>query len=272
MKLGTCAAVVASLSGLAAGQVVDTFEGGVNQGGWAFGGPSEFISPTGGNPGAYLRTAGLDTTIPWLRCQPGSPFTGDFRAMGVTGAVVDINVFSTDFNIGPFPFTVILRSDNGTPANPNDDWAVFRMGDAIPAPGSGWKRIAIAIPAAATSLPPGWGFLQFGPGSPPAPDWNGLITRVSRLEFSFGDPELFYIFQMWTVGADNVTLNTAAPCYANCDNSTGSPVLTANDFQCFLNKYASGDAYANCDQSTGSPLLTANDFQCFLNKYASGCN
>jgi subtilisin-like proprotein convertase family protein len=30
-------------------------------------------------------------------------------------------------------------------------------------------------------------------------------------------------------------------------------------------------AYANCDQSTGTPLLTANDFQCFINAYAAGC-
>ncbi|MBX3377036.1 MAG: hypothetical protein KF678_08540 [Phycisphaeraceae bacterium] len=62
-----------------------------------------------------------------------------------------------------------------------------------------------------------------------------------------------------------------AACYANCDQSTGAPLLTANDFQCFLNKFAAGDTYANCDQSTGSPLLTANDFQCFLNKFAQGC-
>lgn len=61
------------------------------------------------------------------------------------------------------------------------------------------------------------------------------------------------------------------PCYANCDGSTGSPVLTANDFQCFLNRYASGACEANCDGSTGSPVLTANDFQCFLNAYAAGC-
>ncbi|MBX3375801.1 MAG: hypothetical protein KF678_02205 [Phycisphaeraceae bacterium] len=60
-------------------------------------------------------------------------------------------------------------------------------------------------------------------------------------------------------------------CYANCDGSTGNPLLTANDFQCFLNKYAANDTYANCDGSTGNPLLTANDFQCFLNKYAAGC-
>ena len=61
-------------------------------------------------------------------------------------------------------------------------------------------------------------------------------------------------------------------CYPNCDQSTGSPLLTANDFQCFLNKYAAGDTYANCDGSTGTPILTANDFQCFLNKFAAGCS
>ncbi|MBX3377664.1 MAG: hypothetical protein KF678_11760 [Phycisphaeraceae bacterium] len=68
---------------------------------------------------------------------------------------------------------------------------------------------------------------------------------------------------------DNISFGPA--CYVNCDCSTGNPTLTANDFQCFLNAYASGDAYANCDGSTGNPLLTANDFQCFLNKYAVGC-
>ena len=60
-------------------------------------------------------------------------------------------------------------------------------------------------------------------------------------------------------------------CYANCDGSTGSPVLTGNDFQCFLDAFASGLAAANCDGSTGAPLLTGNDFQCFLNAYAAGC-
>jgi hypothetical protein len=62
-----------------------------------------------------------------------------------------------------------------------------------------------------------------------------------------------------------------AACYANCDGSTAAPVLNVNDFQCFLNKYAQGDAYANCDGSTTPPILNVNDFQCFLNRYAQGC-
>jgi hypothetical protein len=63
-----------------------------------------------------------------------------------------------------------------------------------------------------------------------------------------------------------------AGCYANCDQSTNPPILNANDFQCFLNKYAANDTYANCDGSTNPPILNANDFQCFLNAYAAGCS
>jgi hypothetical protein len=61
-------------------------------------------------------------------------------------------------------------------------------------------------------------------------------------------------------------------CYANCDGSTASPLLTANDFACFINRYASNESDANCDGSAGSPLLTANDFVCFINAYSVGCS
>lgn len=61
-------------------------------------------------------------------------------------------------------------------------------------------------------------------------------------------------------------------CYANCDQSTGCPALTANDFLCYLNKFVSGHPFANCDGSTGNPTLTAGDYQCFLNKFAAGCS
>jgi hypothetical protein len=60
-------------------------------------------------------------------------------------------------------------------------------------------------------------------------------------------------------------------CYANCDNSTTQPLLTVNDFVCFLSRFAAGDPYANCDASTLPPVLNAIDFTCFLNKYAAGC-
>jgi hypothetical protein len=61
------------------------------------------------------------------------------------------------------------------------------------------------------------------------------------------------------------------PCYANCDGSTTSPVLTAADFTCFLSKFRTGDSYANCDGSTSVPVLTAADFTCFLSSFRAGC-
>lgn len=69
-------------------------------------------------------------------------------------------------------------------------------------------------------------------------------------------------------------------CVANCDGSTASPLLTANDFMCFLNRYheAMGlpyaqqvTSYANCDGSTTHPVLNIGDFVCFNNRFATGC-
>ncbi|MFN0133369.1 MAG: GC-type dockerin domain-anchored protein [Phycisphaerales bacterium] len=60
-------------------------------------------------------------------------------------------------------------------------------------------------------------------------------------------------------------------CFVNCDQSTASPMLNINDFQCFLNAFAIGDPYANCDESTSPPVLNVNDFSCFLNAFAAGC-
>ncbi len=69
-----------------------------------------------------------------------------------------------------------------------------------------------------------------------------------------------------------MTGGLSGACFANCDASSGSPVLTANDFQCFLNRFAANDPWANCDGSSGIPTLTSNDFQCFLNAFAAGCS
>lgn len=64
-------------------------------------------------------------------------------------------------------------------------------------------------------------------------------------------------------------------CYPNCDGSTSFPAVNAEDFQCFINRYAAGcpvsDCYANCDESTTPPFLNANDFQCFIDRVARGC-
>jgi hypothetical protein len=62
-----------------------------------------------------------------------------------------------------------------------------------------------------------------------------------------------------------------ALCYANCDGSTATPVLSVNDFVCFQSRFAAGDPWANCDLSTTTPILTVNDFVCFQSRFAAGC-
>jgi hypothetical protein len=69
----------------------------------------------------------------------------------------------------------------------------------------------------------------------------------------------------------NFTVQGAA-CYANCDGSSITPILTVNDFVCFQSAFAAGDSYANCDGSTVVPVLTVNDFVCFQSQFAAGCN
>jgi hypothetical protein len=60
-------------------------------------------------------------------------------------------------------------------------------------------------------------------------------------------------------------------CYANCDGSTTPPILTVNDFLCFVNRFTAQSPYANCDGSTAAPALNVNDFVCFLNLFTGGC-
>ncbi len=98
-----------------------------------------------------------------------------------------------------------------------------------------------------------------GPNALRMVEWNGDLIITGRFTSANGLP------------AGNIARYRCIPCYANCDNSQASPLLSANDFQCFLNKYAAADSYANCDGSTSLPVLTANDFQCFLNTFAAGC-
>ncbi|MFN0134187.1 MAG: PQQ-dependent sugar dehydrogenase [Phycisphaerales bacterium] len=60
-------------------------------------------------------------------------------------------------------------------------------------------------------------------------------------------------------------------CLADCTGGTEPPVLSVNDFICFLNLFAAQDPFANCDGSTIPPTLNVSDFVCYLNRFAAGC-
>ena len=106
----------------------------------------------------------------------------------------------------------------------------------------------------------------------PAPgDWTiEVIGSEIVQDANVGTPGLDAHFALVAAGA--VAADPPAICYPNCDGSTNLPLLTPNDFGCFLNAYAAGSSQANCDGSTNLPLLTPNDFGCFMNSYAAGCS
>jgi hypothetical protein len=126
----------------------------------------------------------------------------------------------------------------------------------------------------------------WGNSAPPQGNLGGSIARIDAnrafvvglrfdgtLAGTVGLPQILPPGTFAAIGAGGFHgLAVLPPCYANCDGSTLPPRLTANDFQCFLDKFASGDASSNCDGSSVWPVLTANDFQCFLNSFAAGCS
>lgn len=218
-----------------------TFDGGAaaNIGAWTYGLAPTYPS-TGGNPAWYLHTTGLDTFAPQLRTTASSVFTGDYNAGRVEHLGVDLKTIAVDFSAGGRPLALILLNNNGTLANTNDDWGAFVLGANIPVPGDGWKSFDYAIPYWVTSaaMPSGWTGIKFG-GASPNPNWGTLIKKVDRVIFFYGNPEDFFIFQMWTVGADNIR-QTRRLTDINSDG-----VVDGADLAIVLGNWDTGNAQAD---------------------------
>ena len=270
MRVSCCGStlVAAVLAAHAAAQsYTETFEGGVNAGGWTIvGGPGGSVQPTGGNPGAYF--GGTSFQYPDVQSRVRGEFTGDYGVRNVVRIKADFITFSHQGAI--FPMTLALLCDSGT-GDPNDDWGAYISGPPnVPNTGEGWKTIEFAIDAHAASLPAGWQMWDIGSNLPPVRDWPTLMQTVGQVRFLYAPPATISNFPVWNVGIDNIAIMEGG-CYANCDGSTAAPILNVGDFVCFLNAYAAGQSTANCDGSTAAPVLNVGDFICFLNAYAAGC-
>lgn len=255
--LKTAIAVLSlSLASLAQSSV-EGFTNGSNQGGWTWGAGDQF-SPTGGNPEWHLETQILDTFAPQPRTAAGasSVFTGDYRARGVRSLGIDLVTVSTQF---PFqrPLTLILENDRGTPGNPLDDQSVYFISSSfVPQPGTGWSAFDVGVPSLSLTMPAGWQVLQ-GAGAPNQV-WNEVIGNVSRVRWFYGDPMLFFIFDIWQVGMDNARITTdlgTAFCFGDgsgtacpCSNVGGAGRGCANS--------AGAGGFL---RAQGSSSLAAND-------------
>lgn len=258
------AAIVSSAE--ARPEEVETFSSG-NPYGWTFG-PPGVIEQTGGNPGQYLHVTFLDTFAPQARCamNVGAPFTGDLRARRVEGLGIDLVLFAVDFTAEGRPLSLLLISDNGTPGDGLDDWAMYFIGDEnVPLVGEGWKSFDFAVPSGATSAPAGWQFIQFGPNSPASGDWNALMQDVSQVLFFYGDPTLFFIFQGWNVGMDNPRVRTR--CLGDVD---GDDEVGFGDLNLLLGNYGlSGEGLAG--DINGDGEVGFEDLNLLLGVYGAPC-
>jgi len=204
----TSVATACLLTVAATGSYTESFEG-TNVGGWTWG-FGDTVPAFGGNPGAYLRTNGLDTFAPTPRTTTAAnEFTGDYRARGVTSVGVDLKTDFAAFGTGGRPCTLMLIHDNGTPGTQLDDTAAYFMGSNIPAEGAGWISYDYDVPSQETDLPSGWLLLNMGDsGAPANHTWEQVMQSVSRVQFFYGNPTYFFIFQQWTLGMDNVRIET----------------------------------------------------------------
>ena len=139
------------------------------------------------------------------------------------------------------------------------------------------QSIEFHAPAVGTPAPS----LQWMTGSYPLANsgaYSGATTQTLTINPVSGAHSSSYSLVAWNscgwAESRPATLFVTVPppnwCYPDCDGSHHM-MLTANDFQCFLNAYSAGHPYANCDRSSTPPVLTANDFQCFLDAFARGC-
>jgi len=250
--------------------VVDTFENGVNIGGWintGDGGLTEGIVDEGGNPGAFLFEI-ENTLVPLYRAiDPESAFTGDYRARGVTEFSIDLRVLDVNFTEIGLPTTLMLaRAPEGVPLDPccihSKIWGAFIEGDLVPKIEEGWKTFTWEIPAASDDLPPAWQLFEGG-GNTETPDWDTLIEGVHELRVYFGTLDDILPFQVWQTGIDNAAITFDCP--ADFD---GDGELTILDFVAFQGAFVSGDdaADANADGA-----LNVLDFIAFQVWFEAGC-
>jgi hypothetical protein len=238
LSLGAAALMLATTTASATDPVIVTFDNNVNIGAWTYGLPPQYPA-SGGNPGKYLLAAGLDTFAPQLRTQGTSVFTGDYRAKGVSSIGLDLITSHVDFSAAGRPLTLMLINDNGTPGDPTDDKAVIFKGPNIPVPGQGWLSYSFDVPSDSETLPDGWEYFTFDGGSPG--DWNTIIQNVSRVQFFYGDPEFFFIFQMWTVGVDNITLTFDRDPSGPVGDLNGDGVVDGADLGILLSNWGPCD-------------------------------
>lgn len=209
------ALALAGTSVLAANGIYEDFEDGTIDGGWRWSG-YDTVEPTGGNPGAFGVCPEIWVPTPVYFGGWNAPgWTGDYRAMGVTGFSIDIMTISTaNYNLAYYPLFIVIMNHMGTPDDITDDVFVYYEPDAFnaPAAGTGWSSYAWDIPSdfvgAPGELPAGWlgGNWTTQRDFPADMTWQDMMANVGRLEVRMLYMDYAAAYEPYVMGADNVHL------------------------------------------------------------------
>ena len=256
--------------------LVEAFDSGTNRNGWTWG-FGDTLQTSGGHPNGYLRTDGLDTYAPQPRpTAPNSPYVGDYRAAGVTCIGIDLITYHVDFSAGGRPLTLMLIDDNGTPDVFEDDTAAYFMhAQNVPLEGQGWMTYDFTVPSDQSQLPSGWLLLNLGDsGSPPIHSWNQVIQHVSNMQFFYGDPTFFFIFQQWVLGLDNarICVSPPLPCPADVSPApAGNGVVNIDDLLTVIGAWNhTGTPGTMLGDVTGNGVVNIDDLLAVISAWG-GC-
>lgn len=191
--------------------ITETFSG-ANFGGWSFGGGTESIVLTGGIFEGYWYCEGVEAVAPTIACDfnGDNPWIGDYRYRRIVRTRIDLRNYG-DAELTGQAVSTLLISDNGTPADPSDDWGMRYFHDELqfPAPEDGWVHFAFVIAYGTNILPSGWIYEGYGENSPPAVTgdmWLTLMEDVAQLAFTVGNPYTDPLPYTWNIGVDNIAV------------------------------------------------------------------
>lgn len=195
----------------------DAFENGKNPNLWSFNVTTpDYLPTTGGTPGGWLYNPLVVSYTPRLTADlrdlpADNVLKQAFARRQVSRISLDARTLWSEFPTGLRPFALMLKSTNGTPGVIEDDDFVYTLAPAAPLPGGDWTHYSFSIPSRYTGyLPPGWiggrydDFEQFRPGK----NWNTVIGKVDIVQFWWADPRGYYLVHGYSVGADNIAIDT----------------------------------------------------------------
>jgi len=231
------------------------------------------VEPTGGNPGAQMRTVFNNFGITFDNNSTAA-FLGDYTQSDSITISMDIQVdrvffFNTDVSR---PWLVELRDfDTATGGFPwTSVW--FKFDEISEANNADWSTYSITFDPNATQLPAGWeGYgaedpVTFEPMLPDGVSFSDVLSGVDEIAFTTFEPGFFFGFTDFELGIDNLSITRSTASCAADINSDG--VLNFFDVSAFLSAFAAADLIADF---TDDGQLNFFDVSAFLNAFSAGC-